>query len=77
MFGLLKKSKPLQDDVYFPFKTIVEKKQLIFDKRQFVSNEFDFVQKQRKRENRSNDEKWVEVVIVPSPKPREATVCSA
>ncbi|XP_048622008.1 uncharacterized protein LOC125591590 [Brassica napus] len=59
MFGLLKKSKPLQDDVYFPFKTIVEKKQLIFDKRQFASNEFDFVQKQRKRENRSNDEKWV------------------
>ena len=59
MFGLLKKSKPLQDDVYFPFKTVVEKKQLIFDKRQFASNEFDFVQKQRKRQNRSNDEKWV------------------
>ncbi|KAF3562641.1 hypothetical protein DY000_02018031 [Brassica cretica] len=59
MFGLLKKSKPLQDDVYFPFKTVVEKKQLIFDKRQFASNEFDFVQKQRKRQNKSNDEKWV------------------
>ena len=59
MFGLLKKSKPLQDDVYFPFKTVVEKKQLIFDKRQFASNEFDSVQKQRKRQNRSNDEKWV------------------
>uniref|UniRef100_A0A0D3BUF5 Uncharacterized protein n=1 Tax=Brassica oleracea var. oleracea TaxID=109376 RepID=A0A0D3BUF5_BRAOL len=59
MFGLLKKSKPLQDDVYFPFKTVVEKKQLIFDKRQIASNEFDFVQKQRKRENKSNDEKWV------------------
>uniref|UniRef100_A0A0D3DYB8 Uncharacterized protein n=1 Tax=Brassica oleracea var. oleracea TaxID=109376 RepID=A0A0D3DYB8_BRAOL len=59
MFGLLKKSKPLQNDVYFPFKTVVEKKQLIFDKRQFASNEFDFVQKQRKRQNRSNDEKWV------------------
>ncbi|KAF3557949.1 hypothetical protein F2Q69_00012367 [Brassica cretica] len=51
--------KPLQDDVYFPFKTVVEKKQLIFDKRQFASNEFDFVQKQKKRQNRSNDEKWV------------------
>uniref|UniRef100_A0A0D3AUU4 CCHC-type domain-containing protein n=1 Tax=Brassica oleracea var. oleracea TaxID=109376 RepID=A0A0D3AUU4_BRAOL len=59
MFGLLKKSKPLQDDVYFPFKTVVEKKQLIFDKRQFASNEFDSVQKQRKRQNRANDEKWV------------------
>nr|VDD50256.1 unnamed protein product [Brassica oleracea] len=59
MFGLLKKSKPLQNDVYFPFKTVVEKKQLIFDKRLFASNEFDFVQKQRKRQNRSNDEKLV------------------
>ncbi|CAG7866824.1 unnamed protein product [Brassica rapa] len=58
MFGLLKKSKP-QQDVYFPFKTVFEKEQLIFDKKQFASNEFDFVQKQKKRQNRRDDEKWV------------------
>ncbi|WZY70296.1 hypothetical protein YC2023_002536 [Brassica napus] len=58
MFGLLKKSKP-QQDVYFPFKTVFEKEQLIFDKKQFASNEFDFVQKQKKRQNRCDDEKWV------------------
>ncbi|KAL0761216.1 hypothetical protein Bca101_077366 [Brassica carinata] len=58
MFGLLKKSKP-QQDVYFPFKTVFEKEQLIFDKKQFASNGFDFVQKQRKRQNRSDDEKLV------------------
>ncbi|WZY70715.1 hypothetical protein YC2023_002955 [Brassica napus] len=58
MFGLLKKSKP-QQDVYFPFKTVFEKEQLIFDKKQFASNEFDFVQKQKKRQNMSDDEKWV------------------
>uniref|UniRef100_A0A0D3AVQ2 CCHC-type domain-containing protein n=1 Tax=Brassica oleracea var. oleracea TaxID=109376 RepID=A0A0D3AVQ2_BRAOL len=58
MFGLLQKSKP-QQDVYFPFKTVFEKEQLIFDKKQFASNGFDFVQKQRKRQNRCDDEKWV------------------
>ncbi|KAF3590596.1 hypothetical protein DY000_02025569 [Brassica cretica] len=58
MFGLLKKSKP-QQDVYFPFKTVFEKDELIFDKKQFASNGFDFVQKQRKRQNRCDDEKWV------------------
>ncbi|KAL0805282.1 hypothetical protein YC2023_077334 [Brassica napus] len=58
MFGILKKSKP-QQDVYFPFKTVFEKEQLIFDKKQFASNGFDFVQKQRKRQNRCDDEKWV------------------
>ncbi|KAG5390490.1 hypothetical protein IGI04_032031 [Brassica rapa subsp. trilocularis] len=58
MFGLLKKSKP-QQDVYFPFKTVFEKEQLIFDKKQFASNEFAFVQKQKKRQNRCDDEKWV------------------
>nr|VDD31644.1 unnamed protein product [Brassica oleracea] len=58
MFGLLKKSKP-QQDVYFPFKTVFEKEQLIFDKKQFASNGFDFVQKQRNRQNRSDDEKLV------------------
>ncbi|KAG5406055.1 hypothetical protein IGI04_012174 [Brassica rapa subsp. trilocularis] len=57
MFGLLKKSKP-QQDVYFPFKTVFEKEQLIFDKKQFASNGFDFVQKQKKRQNRCDDEKW-------------------
>ncbi|KAG5400810.1 hypothetical protein IGI04_015417 [Brassica rapa subsp. trilocularis] len=56
MFGLLKKSKP-QQDVYFPFKTVFEKEQLIFDKKQFASNEFAFVQKQKKRQNRCDDEK--------------------
>ncbi|KAG5384764.1 hypothetical protein IGI04_036234 [Brassica rapa subsp. trilocularis] len=60
MFGLLKKSKP-QQDVYFPFKTVFEKEQLIFDKKQFASNEFDFVQKKKKRQNRCDDEKWVHV----------------
>ncbi|KAG5404989.1 hypothetical protein IGI04_011108 [Brassica rapa subsp. trilocularis] len=60
MFGLLKKSKP-QQDVYFPFKTVFEKEQLICDKKQFASNEFDFVQKQKKRQNRCDDEKWVHV----------------
>ncbi|KAF2603018.1 hypothetical protein F2Q70_00025993 [Brassica cretica] len=63
MFELLKKSKPLQDDVYFPFKTVVEKKQLIFYKKQFASNGFDFVQKQRNQRKRQNkfddDEKWI------------------
>ena len=58
MFGLLKKSKP-QQDVYFPFKTVFEKEQLIFDKKQFASNGFDFVQKQRKRQNRCDGEKWI------------------
>ncbi|KAF2560802.1 hypothetical protein F2Q70_00014548 [Brassica cretica] len=58
MFGLLKKSKP-QQDVYFPFKTVFEKEQMIFDKKQFASNGFDFVQKQRKRQNMCDDEKWV------------------
>ncbi|KAG5415118.1 hypothetical protein IGI04_002685, partial [Brassica rapa subsp. trilocularis] len=52
------KSKP-QQDVYFPFKTVFEKEQLIFDKKQFASNEFAFVQKQKKRQNRCDDEKWV------------------
>uniref|UniRef100_A0A0D3DTC1 CCHC-type domain-containing protein n=1 Tax=Brassica oleracea var. oleracea TaxID=109376 RepID=A0A0D3DTC1_BRAOL len=63
MFGLLKKSKP-QQDVYFPFKTVLEKEQMIFgNKKQFASDGFDFVQKQRnqrKRQNRfDDDEKWV------------------
>uniref|UniRef100_A0A0D3CG83 Uncharacterized protein n=1 Tax=Brassica oleracea var. oleracea TaxID=109376 RepID=A0A0D3CG83_BRAOL len=63
MFGLLKKSKP-QQDVYFPFKTVLEKDPMIFEnKKQFASNGFDFVQKQRnqrKRQNRfDDDEKWV------------------
>ncbi|WZY99231.1 hypothetical protein YC2023_071560 [Brassica napus] len=58
MFGLLKKSKP-QQDVYFPFKSVFEKEQLIFDKKQFASNGFDFGQKQKKRQNRYDDEKWV------------------
>ncbi|KAG5415863.1 hypothetical protein IGI04_003430 [Brassica rapa subsp. trilocularis] len=57
MFGLLKKSKS-QQDVYFPFKTVFEKEQLIFDKKQFASNGFDFVQKQKKRQNMCDDEKW-------------------
>ena len=51
MFGLHKKSnqasKP-QQNVFYPFKTVFEKEQLIFgDKKQFTSNGFDFVQKQR------------------------------
>ncbi|KAG5410894.1 hypothetical protein IGI04_007213 [Brassica rapa subsp. trilocularis] len=63
MFGLLKKSK-LQQDVYFPFKTVLEKEQMIFgNKKQFASTRFDFVQKQRnqrKRQNRfDDDEKWI------------------
>ncbi|KAF3535882.1 hypothetical protein F2Q69_00022191 [Brassica cretica] len=63
MFGLLKKSK-LQQDVYFPFKTVLEKEQMIFgNKKQFGSSGFDFVQKQRnqrKTQNRfDDDEKWV------------------
>ncbi|KAG5377718.1 hypothetical protein IGI04_025560 [Brassica rapa subsp. trilocularis] len=58
MFGLFKKSKP-QQDVYFLFKTVFEKEQLIFDKKQFASNGFDFVHKQNKRQNRCDDEKWV------------------
>ena len=63
MFGLLKNSKP-QQDVYFPFKTVLEKEKIIFgNKKQFASNGFDFVQKQRnerKRQNRfDDDEKWV------------------
>ena len=63
MFGLLKKSKT-QQDVYFPFKTVLEKEQMIFgNKKQFASNGFDFVQKQRNQRKRQNkfddDEKWV------------------
>jgi len=63
MFGLLKKSKP-QQDVYFPFKTVLEKEQMIFgNKKQFASNGFDFVQKQRNQRKRQNkfddDEKWI------------------
>ncbi|WZZ08350.1 hypothetical protein YC2023_094271 [Brassica napus] len=63
MFGLLKKSKP-QQDVYFVFKTALEKEHMIFgNKKQFATNGFDFVQKQRnqtKRQNRfDDDEKWV------------------
>ncbi|KAG5393419.1 hypothetical protein IGI04_023382 [Brassica rapa subsp. trilocularis] len=64
MFGLFKKSKP-QQDVYFPFKTVLEKKKqmVIGNKKQFDSNGFDFVQKQRNQKNRQNrfddDEKWV------------------
>ncbi|KAF3502800.1 hypothetical protein F2Q69_00041669 [Brassica cretica] len=63
MFGLLKKSK-LQQDVYFPFKTVLEKEQMIFgNKKQFASNGFDFVQKQRNQRKRQNkfddDEKWI------------------
>uniref|UniRef100_M4FIM2 Uncharacterized protein n=1 Tax=Brassica campestris TaxID=3711 RepID=M4FIM2_BRACM len=46
MFGFLKKSKP-QQNVYVPFKTVFEKEQL------------NFVQKQKKRQNRRDDEKWV------------------
>uniref|UniRef100_A0A0D3CG64 Uncharacterized protein n=1 Tax=Brassica oleracea var. oleracea TaxID=109376 RepID=A0A0D3CG64_BRAOL len=62
MFGLLKKSKQ-QQDVYFPFKTVLEKEQMIFgNKKHFSSNGFYFVQKQRnqrKRQNRfDDDEKW-------------------
>ncbi|CDY62479.1 BnaCnng40320D [Brassica napus] len=55
MFELLKKSKP-QQDVYFPFKTVFEKEQLIFNKKQFAYNGFDFVQKQRNRQNMCDDE---------------------
>uniref|UniRef100_A0A0D3E5J4 CCHC-type domain-containing protein n=1 Tax=Brassica oleracea var. oleracea TaxID=109376 RepID=A0A0D3E5J4_BRAOL len=63
IFGLLMKSKP-QQYVYFPFKTVLEKEQMIFgNKKQFVSNGFDFVQKQRNQKKRQNmfddDEKWV------------------
>ena len=63
MFGLHKKSNQaskLQQDVYYPFKTVLEKKQLIFgDKKHFSSNGFDSVQKQRnqrKRQNRFDDD---------------------
>ncbi|WZZ44735.1 hypothetical protein YC2023_040994 [Brassica napus] len=63
MFGLHKKSNQaskLQQDVYYPFKTVLEKKQLIFgDKKHFASNGFDFLQKQRnqrKRQNRFDDD---------------------
>uniref|UniRef100_A0A0D3BUB1 CCHC-type domain-containing protein n=1 Tax=Brassica oleracea var. oleracea TaxID=109376 RepID=A0A0D3BUB1_BRAOL len=67
MFGLHKKSNQaskLQQDVYYPFKTVLEKKQLIFgDKKHFASNGFDFVQKQRNERKRQNmfddDEKRV------------------
>ena len=63
MFELLKKSKP-QQEVYFPFKTVLEKEQMIFgNKKQFASNEFDFMQKQRNQRKKQNsfddDEKWV------------------
>uniref|UniRef100_A0A0D3AT32 Uncharacterized protein n=1 Tax=Brassica oleracea var. oleracea TaxID=109376 RepID=A0A0D3AT32_BRAOL len=78
MFGLLKKSK-LQQDVYFPFKTVLEKEQMIFgNKKQFASSGFDFV---KNKETKGRDKtgsmmmrSGSEVVIVPSPKPREATV---
>ena len=54
MFGLLKKSKT-QQDVYFPFKTVLEKEQMIFgNKKQFASNGFDFVQKQRNQRKIQN-----------------------
>ena len=63
MFGLHKKSNKaskLQQDVYYPFNTVLEKKQLIFgDKKHFASNGFDFVQKQRnqrKMQNRFDDD---------------------
>ena len=67
MFELHKKSNQAsepQQDVYYPFKTALEKKQLIFgDKKHFASNEFDFVQKQRNQRKRQNmfddDEKRV------------------
>ena len=67
MFGLHKKSNQaskLQQDVYYPFKTVLEKKQLIFgDKKHFSSIGFDFVQKQRNQRKRQNkfddDEKMV------------------
>ncbi|KAF3576361.1 hypothetical protein DY000_02032382 [Brassica cretica] len=67
MFGLQRKenqaSKP-QQDVFYPFKTVSEKEQLIFrDKKQFASNGFDFLQKQRNQRKRQNmfdeDEKRV------------------
>ncbi|WZZ54090.1 hypothetical protein YC2023_054197 [Brassica napus] len=78
MFGLLKKSKP-QQDVYFLFKTVLEKEQMIFgNKKQFASNGFDFVHKQKnKGRDKTNSimmRSGLEVVIVPSPKPREATM---
>ncbi|KAG5410622.1 hypothetical protein IGI04_006941 [Brassica rapa subsp. trilocularis] len=64
MFRLYKKSNQaskLQQDVYYPFKTVLEKKQLIFgDKKHFSSNRFDSVQKQRnqrKRQNMFDDDK--------------------
>uniref|UniRef100_A0A0D3DJM3 Uncharacterized protein n=1 Tax=Brassica oleracea var. oleracea TaxID=109376 RepID=A0A0D3DJM3_BRAOL len=58
MFGLLRKenqaSKP-QQDVFYLFKTVSEKEQLIFgDRKQFASNRFDFVQKQRNQRKRQN-----------------------
>ena len=58
MFGLHKKSnqasKP-QQNVFYPFKTVFEKEQLIFgDKKQFASNGFHFVQKQRNQRKRQN-----------------------
>uniref|UniRef100_A0A0D2ZPL8 CCHC-type domain-containing protein n=1 Tax=Brassica oleracea var. oleracea TaxID=109376 RepID=A0A0D2ZPL8_BRAOL len=68
MFGLLRKvnqtSKPPQKDVFYPFKTLPEIEKLIFgEKKQFASNEFDFVQKQRNQWKRQNmlddDEKRV------------------
>ena len=67
MFGLHKKSNQaskLQQDVYYPFKTVLEKKQLIFgDNKHFSSNGFDSVQKQRNQRKRQNmfddDEKRV------------------
>ena len=67
MFGLLRKvnqaSKP-QQDVFYPFKTLSQKVQLTFgEKKQFASNGFDFVQKQRNQRKRQNmlddDEKRV------------------
>uniref|UniRef100_A0A0D3D4B9 CCHC-type domain-containing protein n=1 Tax=Brassica oleracea var. oleracea TaxID=109376 RepID=A0A0D3D4B9_BRAOL len=69
MFGFHKKSNQaskLQQDVYYPFKTVLEKKQLIFgNKKHFASNGFDFVQKQRNKRKRQNrfddDEKWVKI----------------
>ncbi|CAG7897194.1 unnamed protein product [Brassica rapa] len=72
MFGLLKKSKP-QQDVYFVFKTALEKEHMIFgNKKQFATNGFDFVQKQRnqtKRQNRFDDDEKLATEPEVNPKP--------
>ncbi|KAF2555687.1 hypothetical protein F2Q68_00013856 [Brassica cretica] len=46
---------------FYPLRIAFEKKiQTIFgDKKQFVSNEFDVVQKRRKKQNMYDDEKWL------------------